>query len=337
MTETSQQHTAHPRPDAPAQREWWRRTAAWFSWQRGRVLAVLGFLLTLVIAFPGVVPNTGLNAGSFLESFRPWLGLLVLPLAVLAFLRRSAPASLAAALCVAVWLAAFGGQLVPGKGGGNGDLRVVTHNVDADTKDVAGISRKLIASRADVLALEKIAENSAAEYRKALASAYPHHAVIGTVGIWSKYPLTETRPVNMVPYWVRAIRSVVHTPRGDLAVYAVHMPSVRVHADTGFDVDQRNAAVRRLGDALDADPARRIVVMGDFNGSTDDRALRPVTSRMTSAYASAGTGFGFTWPSAFPMVRIDQILVRGVTAVNAEVLPATASKHLPLAAELKLS
>ncbi|MFB7500197.1 hypothetical protein ACFC09_36875 [Streptomyces sp. NPDC056161] len=46
--------------------------------------------------------------------------------------------------------------------------------------------------------------------------------------------------------------------------------------------------------------------------------------------------FGFGWPAAFPVARIDQILVKGVTPVSARTLPRTGSDHLPVAAALRL-
>ncbi|SCF63550.1 vancomycin resistance protein VanJ, partial [Streptomyces sp. Ncost-T6T-2b] len=48
----------------------------------------------------------------------------------------------------------------------------------------------------------------------------------------------------------------------------------------------------------------------------------------------AGAGLGFTWPAAFPVVRIDDVLVRGMTPRAAWTLPATGSDHLPVAARL---
>jgi vancomycin resistance protein VanJ len=69
---------------------------------------------------------------------------------------------------------------------------------------------------------------------------------------------------------------------------------------------------------------------GDLNGALDDRAFAGITSQMRSAQDVAGDGFG--WPARFPVVRIDQILVRGVEPANSWVLPATGSDHRPVAA-----
>jgi vancomycin resistance protein VanJ len=83
-----------------------------------------------------------------------------------------------------------------------------------------------------------------------------------------------------------------------------------------------------------AERSGRVVLLGDLNGTTDDRAFAGLTSRLHSVQDKAGDGFGFTWPAAFPVARIDQILVRGVEPESSWVLPATGSDHRPVAAAI---
>ncbi|MFD0856667.1 hypothetical protein ACFQ07_30830, partial [Actinomadura adrarensis] len=59
-----------------------------------------------------------------------------------------------------------------------------------------------------------------------------------------------------------------------------------------------------------------------------------ITSRLRSAQDAAGDGFGFSWPAGLPVVRIDQILIRGVEPESSWVLPATGSDHRPVAARI---
>ena len=88
--------------------------------------------------------------------------------------------------------------------------------------------------------------------------------------------------------------------------------------------------MRALGKAIAADPSKRVVLLGDLNGTVDDRALADLTSQMRSAQEMAGDGFGFTWSASFPVVRIDQILVRGVDPDSSSVLAANGSDHRPV-------
>jgi vancomycin resistance protein VanJ len=92
--------------------------------------------------------------------------------------------------------------------------------------------------------------------------------------------------------------------------------------------------VQALSTAIADDPSKRVVLLGDLNGSVDDRAFASITAQLRSAQDVAGSGFGFTWPASFPVVRIDQILVRGVEPDSSWVLPSNGSDHRPVAARI---
>ncbi|WP_436844653.1 endonuclease/exonuclease/phosphatase family protein [Streptomyces wuyuanensis] len=303
-------------------------------WRRGVVLAVVAIAAGLLMILHAQIPNKIGNMGSLTETFLPWLGLLVPVLLVSALVRRSATALVALLVPAIVWLNLFGGLLTD-KSGGDGSLTVATHNVNAENPDPEGTAREVASSGADVVALEELTGDAVPAYEKALASQYQHHSVQGTVGLWSKYPLSDTRPVDIRLGWVRAMRSTVATPAGDVSVYVAHLPSVRVKMNAGFTASQRDTSADALGEAIARDPVGKVVLLGDLNGTMNDRALNAVTSQMRSTQGAAGDGFGFSWPAAFPMARIDQIMVKGVEPVSSWTLPRTASDHLPIAASVR--
>jgi vancomycin resistance protein VanJ len=314
-------------------------------WKRGLVFAALALLLALFMLLHGAIPNQAVNLGSLVETFLPWSGLGVPVLLAGAVWRRSASAAVALLLPVAVWFHLFGG-LLGDKSQSGGDLTVVSQNVGSGNSDPAGTARDLAASGADVLALEELTPQATGAYETGLAKAYPYHTVQGTVGLWSRLPLSDTQPIDIMDYGPlaarkpadeklisnRALRTTVATDHGPLAVYVAHLGSVRVNPRAGFWTGSRNIGVQALGKAIATEPAQRVVLLGDLNGTTGDRALNPLTSQLRSAQATAGDGFGFTWPAAFPIVRFDQILVRGLQPKSSWVLPATGSDHLPVAA-----
>ncbi|NEW74821.1 MULTISPECIES: endonuclease/exonuclease/phosphatase family protein [Streptomyces] len=303
-------------------------------WRRGLVLAAIAILLALVMVFHADIPNRVGNLGSLLETFLPWLGLFLPVLLVLGLVRRSASAVLALVLPVAVWLNLFGGLMFSDKSGSGGELTVVTHNVNAENADPTGTAKDVAASGADVVALEELTDSAVPTYERALAGTYRYHTVQGTVGLWSKYPLSGTKPVNIKLGWTRALRTAVATPRGEVGVYVAHLPSVRVKFNAGFTAGQRDDSAEALGQAIAREPLKKVILLGDLNGTMNDRALAPVTAQMRSAQGAAGDGFGFSWPASFPMARIDQIMVRGLDPVSAWALPRTGSDHLPLAASV---
>ncbi|MEU6842797.1 endonuclease/exonuclease/phosphatase family protein [Streptomyces sp. NPDC046716] len=304
-------------------------------WRRGIVLAVLAVLVALVMLFHAQIPNTIGNLGSLTETFLPWLGLFVPVLLILALVRRSATAVIAVLVPVIVWFSVFGGLLTDKQKSG-GDLTVATHNVNADNPDPTATAKDVAASGAQVVALEELASDALPTYKKALASTYPYHAVEGTVGLWSKYPLSATSPVDIKLGWTRALRTTVATPEGKVAVYVAHMPSVRVKLDSGFTASERDKSADALGEAIAHEPLGKVILLGDLNGTMNDRALSPVTAQMRSTQGAAGSGFGFSWPAAFPMARIDQIMVKGVEPVSSWTLPRTGSDHLPIAARVRV-
>ncbi|MEU4252974.1 endonuclease/exonuclease/phosphatase family protein [Amycolatopsis sp. NPDC026612] len=300
------------------------------TWRRGRVTAAFAVLTALVLLAHPLVPNWAVNAGSLLETFLPWTGLLVVPLLVAALVRRSALALVAVLLPALVWGGFFGGRLFDKRERG-GDLTIVSHNVNDENADPAATARALAAAGAQVIALEELKKSEVPKYENALVAGYPYHAVQGTVGVWSTFPLRDTQPVAIMP-WTRALRTTVDTPKGPVAVFVAHLPSVRVRLDAGFTADGRDEAVGLLADALAAESAPRTVLVGDFNGTAGDRALAPITARLRDAQDDAGDGFGFSWPAALPLARIDQIFVAGVRPLAAWTLSATGSDHLPVAA-----
>ncbi|NGN64070.1 teicoplanin resistance protein VanJ [Streptomyces sp. A7024] len=315
-------------------------------WKRGLVLAGLAVLLGLFLLLHAKIPNRIGNLGSLVETFLPWFGLCIPVLLAAGIWRRSAAAVVALLLPAVVWAGLFGG-LLSDKSQSGADLTVVSHNVAAENSDPAGTARDLAASGAQVLALQEVSEAARGTYEKALAKAYPHHAVLGTVGVWSKLPLSGTEAVDIAQdvgpladtkseaarmVGQRALRTTVATDQGSLTVYVAHLGSVRVNPRDGFSTGGRDRNVQALSAAIAADKSERVVLLGDLNGTLDDRTFAGLTAQLHSAQEAAGNGFGFTWPAKAPMARIDQILVRGVEPKSSWVLPATGSDHRPVAA-----
>ncbi|MFE5495759.1 endonuclease/exonuclease/phosphatase family protein [Streptomyces virginiae] len=309
----------------------WRGAAA----GSGRVLAASALLTAAVLTFHSAVPNAVGRLGSLLEAFLPWLGLAVPLLLVASLVRRSAVALVALLLPALAWLGQFGGLLLPAEAerGGHG-LTVVQHNVSDENPDPAGTAAALAGAAPDLIALEELTASALPAYAQALAPLYPHHAVEGTVGLWSKYPLTDVRRLDIKPAgigegWSRGLRAGATTPRGEIVVYVAHLPSVRIRP-SGFASQLRDESARLLGAAIAAEPVDRVVLLGDLNGTVDDRGLAPVTSRMEAPRR----GFALSWPASFPVSRIDQVLARSAAVADVRTLPATGSDHLPVVARV---
>ncbi|MGK5498542.1 endonuclease/exonuclease/phosphatase family protein [Streptomyces sp. URMC 125] len=309
---------------------------------RGRTTAALAVVAAALPALHSLAPGA-LGLGSLLETFLPWTGLAVLVLSAVALLRRSVLARVALLLPSAAWLGLFHGVLLPGgpePAPGAAVLTVVQHNVSDVNPDPRAAARALAGAGADLVALEEVVPGARPAYEAELSPSLPHRAVVGTVGLWSRYPLTDVRPLDIRPEgvgpeWSRGLRATARTPHGDIAVHVVHLPSVRLRA-TGFDTERRDGSARLLGAALRAEALSRVLVLGDLNGTLDDRGLDPVLDRLGAPDAGAADGFSFSWPASFPAARIDHVLARGATVVRLRTLPATGSDHLPVVARVAL-
>ncbi|WP_416981295.1 endonuclease/exonuclease/phosphatase family protein [Streptomyces sp. T028] len=303
-------------------------------WEFGLVGCAVG--VTGLLVLHSAVPNGVGRLGSALETFLPWLGLTVLLLGCLALLRRSVVGLLACLAPTLAWLVLFGGLwFAPSPG--SYDLSVVQHNVGDDNADPVGTARALLATRADLVAVEELTPTARPEYEAVLAASHPHRVVRGTVGLWSAYPLSDVRAVDIRPLgfpesWQRGLRATVAAPEGEVAVYVVHLPSVRLGA-RGFASAARDESAALLGALIAADPARRLLVVGDLNGTVQDRGLDPLTSRL----AAPDAGFAFSWPASLPMARIDQVLGRGIVVTEVWTPAATGSDHLPVVGRVRLA
>ncbi|MFB7777063.1 endonuclease/exonuclease/phosphatase family protein [Streptomyces bauhiniae] len=316
-------------------------------WKRGPVLTALALLLGLLLLLHAKIPDVA-GLGSLVENVLPWLGVFIPALLAAALWRRSLSAATALLLPAVVWTTLFGG-LLHDKTHPGGDLTVATHNVGA--ADPAPTARTLAAAGADLLALEELTPRATPLYEKTLAPTYPYHAIRGTVGLWSKLPLSGTRTIDVMNYGPlaatksaaaklpenRALHTTVTTPHGPLAVYVAHLGSVRLTPRTGFWTASRNIGAAALTRAIATERNPRVLLLADLNGTLDDRAFTTLGTHLHSTQLTSGTGFGFTWPAAFPVARIDQILYRGLTPNHSWTLPETGSDHLPVAATLSWS
>ncbi|ATY12286.1 hypothetical protein CU254_18795 [Amycolatopsis sp. AA4] len=295
--------TATRSDDAPAR-----------SRHRCRDLALCGTALLLTAALAGLVP------GSALDSFLPWLAVPAAALAVLSALLRSRRGTATALVPLLVWAGLFAPQMLAADRGGPAALVVASHNLGGRA-DAASVAR----SGADLVALQEITAANSAPVSARLDPTHPYRARVGTVGLWSRYPLREVSRIDLGQGWARALHAVAATPEGPVSVYAVHLASVRI-GHTAL----RDRTLRALTQHVRADPTARLLVLGDLNTASTDPLLAPLTETLSDARA----GFQFTWPAGFPLTRPDHILTRGFAAVRTAVLPAGGSDHRAVLAGL---
>ncbi|WBB76838.1 endonuclease/exonuclease/phosphatase family protein [Micromonospora sp. WMMD1128] len=288
--------------------------------RRGTIVIVCAALLAVLLAGHRAVPNVR-GLGSLVDSAVPLLGLGVPLLGLAALLCRSRRALLVVLLPALVWAGLYGRAWLPPPAVADATVvRVASQNLRAGNPDPAATVGALAGDAPDLIGLQEVDDD--ARVAPALAGRYPHRTAVSTVALWSRWPIREAHGVDTGLGWDRALRAVVAAPEGDLTVYVVHLGSARAgHTTT------RDETVAALAGTVRADPADRLVVLGDLNTATTDRALDPLTRLLGDAQAEAGQGFGFTWPAEVPVTRPDHVLYRGLTPTRAGVVHTPDTDH----------
>ena len=327
--------------------------------QTSTAIAVLGWLAVSFLVLHRYLPDVG-GIGSLLETWLPWLAapIVVLLLAAgLVHTRRALIATLAAAL---VWTALYGPTLLPRGSSATAQLRIFSEDVNGDTAEVTSSGTMALGQHADIVALEDVYSNVAQSSAvNALNNAYRYHVTEYEFGLWSRYPISAVSPVTLgttqddavsldaqsagmaasssaTPV-IGALKATIAVPDGaPLTVYLLHLPQP-VLGNQGF-AKARDAALTQLVTELKADSSARLAVIGDVNVAATDRQFSQLTqgAGLQSAQQAAGSGFGFTWPAEFPIVRLDDVLTRGLKPLRSNVLPAIGGgqAHLPIEVDL---
>lgn len=334
--------------------------------QIGTGVAVLGWILAAFLVFHRFLPDSA-GLASLLETWLPWLAVPTALLLIAAAFARSLRGLLATGVATAVWLGVYGPEIFPRGDPLPPNLRVVSEDVNASSVELAGIGQLASNQHADIVVLQHLTPALAASSAThQLNTAYPHGVTQYEFGVWSRYPIADTHAIDLtttaaaqsgntpnaasaddatatlvaaVPQVVvYGLRVTVTTPEGPLVLYVVHVPQP-VLGDQGF-AKVRDEAVDQLAKTVKADQAAKLAIVGDINIAQTDRRFAQISSGLglTSSQGAAGQGFGFTWPAEFPVVRLDDLLVRGGTPVRSVVLPALAGgqSHLPIEVDLHM-
>ncbi|GAA1647510.1 teicoplanin resistance protein VanJ [Nocardia ninae] len=284
---------------------------------RDITLASAAALLAALLVAPRLLPETG-GFRQLVSSFLPWLIVPTLLLALVALCAASKVGLVAVLAPILAWTVIFVPELVDRPHGEPSPdaLRVATQNLGAN-----GTADEL--TDAAVISVQELTDRNRTAVAAALDPHHPHVATVGTVGLWSRYPLSDIERLDLGQGWARALRATLETPTGNVTVYAVHLGSIRFN-----DTDARNHTLSTLTDLVHRDPADRLLVLGDLNTASTDPQLSAL------ALHDVRSGLGFTWPADFPLTRPDHILTRGFTPRAATVHHTPGSDHRAATATL---
>ena len=296
-----------------------------------RITTALAVSLALLLALHLLVPGA---AGLIVDSGLPLLGLALPVLLVCAAITRSRAAIGSSVVAAVVWGVMFIPALVPlsttAQASSEEQLVVASQNVQAGSGTAADSAETLAGTGADVIALQEMDSESRDAASAVLDALYPYSYGVGTVGVWSIYPIENAQMIDLGLGWKRGLAADLETPAGLVSLYVVHAASARPDS-----YEDRNTMLSNLAEYFARDENDRVIAVGDFNAGSSDRALAPITSELTEANQSPG-GLGFTWPAGTPIIRIDHLFQRGMSVVSNITLNAGRSDHLAVLATLTL-
>ncbi|WP_172582711.1 endonuclease/exonuclease/phosphatase family protein [Subtercola boreus] len=314
--------------------------------------ALAGCVVVLSLALAGLlllhrwIPDVG-GVGLVVDSVIAWFGLVIPVLFVLGVVSRYGRSLFAVLVPSLVWALLFVPAIVPlawsspasvaagttGTGAtstGTTALTVASQNIEASSGTGVTSARALAATGADVIALEEMTDADFDSISSTLAAQYPYSFGVGTVGLWSRYPVINAQPLNLGLGWNRALAADLDTPQGLVSIYVIHAASARPG-----DVSARNSMLTALADTLPNDENERVIAVGDFNAASTDRAMSGIFSQLAEPNQTSGM-FGNTWPSTLPVTRLDHLLQRGMTVTANTTLTAGDSDHRAILATLTL-
>ncbi|GAA1870082.1 endonuclease/exonuclease/phosphatase family protein [Brevibacterium marinum] len=298
---------------------------------RGITALIFGLLYAAFLLLHSLLP-TRLGIALLIETILPWTGVFLALVLLMFLIRFSLLSAIGILVPTVVWAAMFGPTLIPSQGEGTPDLTVATHNVGARMPQPTAAAKSLVSADPDIVTIQELESLSGKIIHKELDSSFRHSQVVDTIGVWSKWPMSEPEEINLGLQWPRAFATTVSTDHGDIRFYSVHMPSVR----PGHEA-MRNAAIRRLATEVETDAGDHVIVAGDFNTATTDSNFSTLAPPLEDSRLEARGGFGFTWPAKFPVTRLDHVLYRGFEATSDEVLDRGSSDHRAVLAGLDLT
>jgi endonuclease/exonuclease/phosphatase (EEP) superfamily protein YafD len=284
-----------------------------------RYLPVSNEVVLVLAALSPYLTAAGLAAMIFFALIRRWLLTIV-----------------SALLCAVMLLVLLPRYLGPEKSDvPSVPVRVLTANLGlgrADPKALVALAR----DTADVLAVQEMTPGLAVTLSAAgLDAVMPYRSIdprknAEGIGIWSRYPIADSRPISGYQLAMRIAR--INVPGVAIAptVLAVHLAAPWVQPLQYFRDDIARFPTTLRAAARQAGPGA-VIVAGDLNSTYDMRPFRVLLDEgYRDAAEQAGAGLTRSFPSQQwrgPLVGIDHVLVHNCTATAAATVPVPGSDH----------
>ena len=289
--------------------------------------------------------------GIYRNLYQFWLPPAVLLLAVSVW-RRAGRAVLGSLLMVSVnvWLlgwhwAAWSGAAWSGAAWqaqaahpGTPNFRLMTYNVArggageraAGQSAAEALAAAVLAQRPDVICLQEINGLQPTLFPELLRRLPGYTAVPSReVAILTRFPVLERQETALPGTGRRLLSAALKVQGVRVTVLNAHFTTIPLRGGWTAARDARDAQLRALLGAAQTTPGP-LLACGDFNTPAHGRVYGELKRHFANAFEQAGSGFGYTFPASFPLVRIDHVWLRGAHATRGAVPESRASDHRPL-------
>ncbi len=220
-----------------------------------------------------------------------------------------------------------------------GTIRAVLLNVKTANKRYTDTISFLNKVNADLVLLEEVDESWLAAL-KILETRYPHSIAVARgdnfgIALFSRWPLTSSKFINLGDAGVPAVQALIDTPQGELMVLGVHtLPPINLEYVT--ERDRQLAAIPELI----GQSGRPALLLGDLNTTPWSAHFRRLLDN--SGLKDCGLGFGVqpTWPTSnwMLLIPIDHCLNSSrVRIADKFTGPDLGSDHLPTVVDFSIT
>ncbi len=273
-------------------------------------------------------------------------GLLTLFLVVWAIVKRNARGVLLQLPSLVLLLVYFFGFNIPFGSSHtvqNGvSLRVMSYNLFGKT----ATSTVLQAANADIICVQESRDQN---LLKALQQALPNYFMAheGEVTTFSRFPILTTKVQHLKRSWRTILETDLDVNGTVVRVVNVHFNTLNIQGGSYYQkhpesmagrvstsIEDRREAVNILLE-IAANTNLPLLILGDFNTPTRGTLYGALKTQLEDAFATTGWGFGYSFRSDLPLLRIDYVWTNPfVKPTRAFVINTRASDHRPLVAEV---
>jgi endonuclease/exonuclease/phosphatase (EEP) superfamily protein YafD len=238
-------------------------------------------------------------------------------------------------------------------------LRVMSWNSYHHNENSAAFQQSVLDLQPDLVAIQEIGTEMAADLPQMLGEYFPYREVYATGGasgmaILSRYPFLTTEPPDI--RWrvetCNCQQVTIDVAGQPVTVINMHPWPPRMQFShwgrfplmTDYNTANQDPIVQRLLARIDAAESPLLVV-GDLNTSERQPNYWRLRVHLRDAFADAGWGLGYTFPSRgrvsgiplFPFIRIDYVFYDPAwTALSARTGAIDGSDHRYVVADLVL-